>query len=420
MMAPPAAGGAGASRRAVVIGAGPAGLMAAETLSDRGIPVTVYDQMPSAGRKFLMAGRGGLNLTHSEPLDAFLGRYGVASPALRPAIERLSPQDLRDWCESLGQPTFIGSSGRVFPRVLKASPVLRAWLRRLADRGVTLALRHRWTGWSQDGALMFEGPSGPVTDRAPATVLALGGGSWPRLGSDAAWVDRLRARGIEIAPLRPANCGFRVRWSDDFRDRFAGVPLKGVALSAGELTTRAEMVVTRDGVEGGGIYALAAPLRDAIERYDFVVLRIALKPDLTQAALVMRLSVPREKQSLTTFLRKRLGLAPVAIALMRESAKARGLEIAQMDAAELAALVNDVRLRLDGAAPLARAISTAGGVVLRELDDAYMLCRLPGVFAAGEMLDWEAPTGGYLLQASFATGAAAGQGAADWLTGTSS
>jgi uncharacterized flavoprotein (TIGR03862 family) len=402
-------------RRAVVIGAGPAGLMAAETLSTRGIPVTIYDQMPSASRKFLLAGRGGLNLTHSEPLETFLGRYGDAAPVLQPAIERLSPRDLRDWCEGLGQPTFVGSSGRVFPQSLKASPVLRAWLRRLADRGVTLVLRHRWTGWSDAGALTFESPDGPITDHAPATVLALGGGSWPRLGSDAAWVDPLRARGVAVTPLRPANCGFHVAWSDGFRARFAGVPLKGAALSAGGQTTRAEIVVTRDGLEGGGVYALSATLRDEIDRAGFAELRIALKPDVTHTTLRDRLSASREKQSLATFLRKRLGLSPVAIALMRESAEVRGLEPSRMSADELADMLGDLPIRLVGTGPIARAISTAGGIALTELDESYMIRKLPGVFAAGEMLDWEAPTGGYLLQASFATGAVAGQGATDWL-----
>ncbi|MGP8123522.1 MAG: NAD(P)/FAD-dependent oxidoreductase [Xanthobacteraceae bacterium] len=401
--------------RAVVIGAGPAGLMAAETLSGQGVNVTIYDRMPSAGRKFLMAGRGGLNLTHSEPFDDFIARYGAAAAVLQPAIARFSPQALRAWCEALGQPTFVGSSGRVFPRALKASPLLRAWLHRLAARGVRLVLRHRWIGWTAAGELAFEGPGGVVTERAPAVVLALGGGSWPRLGSDAAWVDVLRGRGVEVSGLRPANCGFRVRWSASFRDRFAGVPLKGLALSAGTQTTRGEAVVTGDGIEGGGIYALAAALRDEIERTGEAQLRLALRPDLAPAVLLSRLSAPRGKQSLATFLRKRLALAPVAIALMRECVQANGQDISRLSAAELASLVNGLSIRLDATAPLERAISTAGGIALGEIDENFMIRRLPGVFAAGEMLDWEAPTGGYLLQASFATGAAAGRGVLAWL-----
>jgi uncharacterized flavoprotein (TIGR03862 family) len=389
--------------------------MAAETLSARGVEVTIYDRMPSVGRKFLIAGRGGLNLTHSEPFDHFLTRYGAAAPVLQPAIARLSPQALRAWCEDLGQPTFVGSSGRVFPRVLKASPLLRAWLHRLAGQGVKLALRHRWTGWTDAGDVTFEGPGGGVTDHAAAVVLALGGASWPRLGSDAAWAETLRGRGVEVVRLRPANCGFRVRWSDAFRDRFAGVPLKGLALFTGPQMARGEAVVTREGIEGGGIYALAASLRDEIERAGAAQLRLALRHDLAPAALSERLSGLRGKQSLATFLRKRLALAPVAIALLRECAQANGEDIARKSAAELASMVNGVSIRLDGVASLERAISTAGGIALGEIDEQFMLRRLPGVFAAGEMLDWEAPTGGYLLQASFATGAAAGRGALAWL-----
>jgi len=404
------------ARRAIVVGAGPAGLMAAETLAEGGVTVTVYDRMASAGRKFLMAGRGGLNLTHSEPFEAFLARYGAAADALRPAITQFSPTELRAWCEGLGEPTFVGSSGRVFPRSLKASPLLRAWLRRLAARGVRLVLRHRWTGWTADGALAFEGPGGTVSARAPATVLALGGASWPRLGSDAAWVDLMRGRGVVVTPLRPANCGFRVDWSEGFRARFAGAPLKGVALAAGGQASRGEAMITGDGIEGGGIYALSAVLRDEIARSGAATLTIALRPDLTAAALRDRLAAPRGKQSLATFLRKRLNLAPVAIALLREAGEGR--ELGRLSAEELAALVNALPIRLGGSAPLERAISTAGGIALDEVDDRFMLRRVPGVFAAGEMLDWEAPTGGYLLQASFATGVAAGRGALAWLDRT--
>lgn len=401
------------ARRAVVIGAGPAGLMAAETLSADGVAVTLYDRMPSVGRKFLMAGRGGLNLTHSEPFEAFVSRYGAAADMLRPAIARFSPDALRAWSEDLGEPTFVGSSGRVFPRSLKASPLLRAWLQRLAARGVRLAPRHRWTGWSADGALAFEAPAGSVTDRARATVLALGGASWPRLGSDAAWVDVVRARGIEVTKLLPANCGFLADWSEGFAARFAGTPLKGVALSAGGQTSRGEAMITAGGIEGGGIYALSATLRDEVERTGSAILTIALRPELTASALHERLAAPRGKQSLATFLRKRLNLAPVALALLREGAA--GHESGRLPVDELARLINAVPIRLGQPAPLARAISTAGGIARAEIDDTFMVRRLPGVFVAGEMLDWEAPTGGYLLQASFATGAAAGAGARAWL-----
>ncbi len=398
-----------------VVGTGPAGLMAAETLANGGISVTVYDRMPSAGRKFLMAGRGGLNLTHSEPFDPFMARYGTATPLLRQAIEGFSPEDLRVWCEGLGQPTFVGSSGRVFPKALKASPLLRAWLRRLDHLGVRLALRHHWAGWADDGGLRFETGAGLVDVAVDAVLLALGGASWPRLGSDGTWVTSLRERGVDVSMLQPANSGFHVEWSPVFRDRFEGTPVKGVALTAGARTTRGEIMVTRDGLEGGGIYALSAALRDEIARNGQASLRIALRPDIVSEDLVKRLSAPRHKQSLSTFLRKVAGLSPVAIGLLQESAIAHGHHLAAMPATELAAMINAVPIRLTGTASLARAISTAGGIAWSEIDDHFMLKRLPGVFVAGEMLDWEAPTGGYLLQASFATGVAAGRGVLTWL-----
>lgn len=396
--------------RVAVIGAGPAGLMAAETLANGGAHVTVYDRMPSVGRKFLMAGRGGLNLTHSEPFEPFMTRYGVAAALLRGAIENFSPEHLRAWCEGLGQPTFVGTSGRVFPKALKASPLLRAWLRRLDQAGTAFALRHDWRGWAPDGGLLFDGPDGPVSVAADAAVFALGGASWPRLGSDGGWVAPLQARGVEVTALCPANSGFHVSWSQLFRDRFEGVPLKGVALTAGADTTRGEIMMTRDGLEGGGIYALSAILREEIAQAGTASLKITLRPDIASIDLVKRLSAPRYKQSLSTFLRKALGLSPVAIALLQESAIADGRSLSTMPPVELAALVNAVPIALTGTAPLARAISTAGGIAWSEIDERFMLKRLPGVFVAGEMLDWEAPTGGYLLQASFATGAAAAKG----------
>jgi uncharacterized flavoprotein (TIGR03862 family) len=398
-----------------IIGAGPAGLMAAEMLAQGGAGVTVFDAMPSAGRKFLMAGRGGLNLTHSEALPVFLARYGDAMPRLAAAIQAFPPDSLRQWSEALGQPTFVGSSGRVFPEALKASPLLRAWLRRLDSMGVQFRLRHRWTGWDGHGRLLFQTSDGQYAVDARATVLALGGASWPRLGSSGAWVEILAARGVAISRLRPANCGFTVAWSDIFRDRFEGRPLKGIALSFGPHTVRGEAVITRTGIEGGAIYALSAVLREAILAVGQATLHLALRPDLDLKGLVARLSAPRGKQSFSNWLRKAAHLSPVAIGLLREAAIASGAPLSSLSTENLAGLINAAPVKLTGVAPIARAISTAGGIAFDELDADFMIRRLPGVFAAGEMLDWEAPTGGYLLQASFATGAAAGRGALKWL-----
>ena len=398
-----------------VIGAGPAGLMAAEVLSAGGARVTIYDRMPSVGRKFLLAGRGGLNLTHSEPLDAFLARYREAAPHLRAAIEAFPPGALRAWSEALGQPTFVGSSGRVFPQAMKASPLLRAWLRRLDQSGVRLALRHRWTGWSANGQLRFETPEGQTSINPDATVIALGGASWPKLGADGDWIDSFKARDIEIAPLRSANSGFRVGWSDLFRDRFEGQPLKGVVLSFGGETVRGEATITRDGIEGGAIYALSAPLREAVLAHSEAILHVTLRPDLAQSDLIARVSAPRQKQSMSTYLRKAAGLSPVAIGLLQEAAIVAGLNLSAMDSEALATFINAVPIKLTGVAPIERAISTAGGIAFNEIDTNYMLRKMPGVFVAGEMLDWEAPTGGYLLQACFATGAAAGRGVLHYL-----
>jgi len=397
-----------------VIGAGPAGLMAAEVLAERGACVTVYDRMPSAGRKLLMAGRGGLNLTHSEDIGAFLQRYGAATPHLRSAIEAFPPAAVRAWCEGLGQGTFIGSSGRVFPKAFKTSPLLRAWLRWLDGAGVAFKLRHHWIGWDEQGDVIFDTPEGRVSVHADAVVLALGGASWPRLGSDGGWVDALANAGIAVAPLRPANCGFIVHWSEVFRGRFEGQPLKRIGLSFGAQSVRGEALITRQGLEGGGIYALAAPLREAIATGGEAELYIALRPDLTVAELQRRLDAPRHKQSLSTFLRKTVNLSPPAIGLLHEAIASTPGRFAEMDAAGLAALINAVPVRLVGTASLDRAISTAGGVSFDAVDDAFMLRARPGVFVAGEMLDWEAPTGGYLLQASFSTGVAAARGALTW------
>jgi uncharacterized flavoprotein (TIGR03862 family) len=398
-----------------IIGAGPAGLMAAEVLAQGGADVTVYDAMPSAGRKLLMAGRGGLNLTHSEALPEFLARYGAAEPHLAPVIEAFPPDALRAWSEALGQPTFVGSSGRVFPQAFKASPLLRAWLRRLDEMGVKFALRHRWIGWDGDGRLEFQTPDGQSLVDARATVLALGGASWPRLGSDGAWTDTLDAKGVAISTLRPANSGFTVAWSGIFRNRFEGHPLKSVALSFGSHSVRGEATITRAGIEGGAVYALSADLREAIIAAGEATLQVALRSDLEMSNLIVRLEVPRGKQSVSNWLRKAAHLSPVEIGLLQEAAIGSGVSLTSMSPGSLARLINAVPVRLNGIAPIARAISTSGGIAFDELDADFMIRRLPGVFAAGEMLDWEAPTGGYLLQASFATGAAAGRGALKWL-----
>jgi hypothetical protein len=392
----------------VVVGAGPAGLMAAEVVARAGHRVVVYDAAPSPARKFLLAGRGGLNLTHSEPFDVFMTRYRSAAARLRPAIERFSPDALRAWSAALGEDTFVGSSGRVFPRRFKATPLLRAWLKRLDALGVAFRPRRRFIGFGQERRLRFSSPDGVEEVEAAAVVLALGGASWPRLGADGAWVEILRTAGVAVARLRPANCGFVVDWSPAFGQRFAGQPLKAVALAHGEERVRGEAMIAAYGIEGGAVYVLSAALRDAIEAEGSAVLAVDLKPDLAGETLANRLR-RRPGQSLSTFLRKAAGLTPVAIGLMREA----GAVPEEPEA--LAARIKATPLRLLAPAPIARAISSAGGVAWGAIDEAFMLKDLPGVFVAGEMIDWEAPTGGYLLQACFATGAAAGAGAAAWI-----
>ena len=391
-----------------VIGGGPAGLMAAEKLAGPGTVVTIYDRMPTVGRKFLMAGRGGLNLTHSEPLETFLARYGEAASWLGAAINAFSPTALREWSHALGQETFIGSSGRVFPKSLKASPLLRAWLRRLNGLGVRFSLRQSWRGWDESGKLIFTDKDGnEALIHADAVVLALGGASWPRLGSDGGWVEILRAQGIDVAPLRSTNCGFIAPWSAIFSDRFAGQPIKPLTLSFAGKTLQGEAVVTRGGLEGGVIYALSALLRDAIETDGEAVLKLDLRPSLSLSELTDRLHAPRGSQSFATYLRKAAGLSPVAIGLMRESLNGSSLPT---DVHALASLIKGTKIRLTETAPLARAISSAGGVRKDELDEHFMLKKKPGVFIVGEMLDWEAPTGGYLLQACFSTAVRAAEG----------
>jgi uncharacterized flavoprotein (TIGR03862 family) len=390
-----------------VIGAGPAGLMAAETLAAGGATVVVHERMPSVGRKLLMAGRGGLNLTHSEPSAAFLARYGERRDQVAPWLEAFSQTDLVAWAESLGQSTFTGSSGRVFPRAMKASPLLRAWLARLARLGVEVRTRSRWTGW-QDGALTFETPQDERVERASATVLAMGGASWPRLGPDGAWTALLEAAGAPVAPFVPANAGFDVSWSPILVERFAGAVLKPAVLTFGERTVRGELVITRYGIEGGAVYALSAALREALATGGSATLTVDLRPDLTEAALAERLARPRGKDSVTNHLRKAGGLSPVGVALLREIGEVpAGIE-------KLAKRIKAVRLTLTGMQGLERAISSAGGVRFEGLDRSLMLIACPGVFVAGEMIDWEAPTGGYLLQATMACGVVAGRGALEW------
>jgi uncharacterized flavoprotein (TIGR03862 family) len=401
-------------KHVAVVGAGPSGLIAAETLAEAGHRVVVYERMPRAGRKLLLAGRGGLNLTHSESLDRFMERYRHAAPRLRRAIDAFPPERLRAWCEGLGQETFIGTSGRVFPRTMKTSPLLRAWLARLAGLGVEIRTRHRWLGW--DGAQMaFETPGGKTLVEPSCTLLALGGASWPRLGSDGTWEPVLRDADIKVAPLAPANCGLRIAWSEIFRARFAGLPLKRIALTFGGETSRCEALVTAEGLEGGAVYALSAPIRDALQNNARAEMTVDLRPDLSVEDIATKLAKPRGKQSLATHLRKAMNLDPVAIGLLQEEAHASGKPLGASSPDALARIIKALPFTVTGMAPIERAISTAGGVIFDDLDDAFMLRARPGTFVAGEMLDWEAPTGGYLLQACFATGHAAAQGVLAYL-----
>jgi uncharacterized flavoprotein (TIGR03862 family) len=390
--------------------------MAAEVLSEAGVQVDLYDTMPSVARKFLLAGKGGLNLTHSEPAAAFRSRYGARAPQIAPLLEAFGPDALRAWARELGVQTFVGTSGRVFPVGMKAAPLLRAWLHRLRQAGVRFHMRHRWCGWDETGALRFATPLGEVAVHADAVVLALGGGSWPRLGSDGAWVSLLAPRGAAVTPLQPANCGFEVAWSAHFRSRFGGCPVKSVTVefTGGNGTTlrqHGEFVVTENGVEGSLIYALSAQLRGEIATAGAAVIRLDLAPGRTIQRLTDDLSRPRGGRSMAYQLRTRAGIDGVKAGLLRELAPAQDLA----DPARLAAIIKSLPLRLLAARPLNEAISSAGGVAFEALDDRLMLRSIPGVFCAGEMLDWEAPTGGYLLTACFATGRAAALGARKWL-----
>lgn len=399
-----------------IIGGGPAGLMAAESTIAAGAQVDLYDAMASVGRKFLLAGKGGLNLTHSEPSEKFLSRYGARRAQIAPLLASFGPDALRAWARGLGINTFVGSSGRVFPTDLKAAPLLRAWLRRLRQAGVRFHMRHRWSGWNEQGALCFATPEGDLSIQADAVVLALGGGSWPKLGSDASWVPLLAERGLHIAPLLPANCGFDVCWSEHFRTKFAGHPVKSVAIvvrndAGAESWHPGEFVITETGVEGGVIYMVSAYLRDEILTKGVATLRLDLAPDRDVPRLAHDLSRPRGKRTMATHLQRQAHIEGVKAGLLREVVSKEDFA----DPARLAAAIKALPLRLVAPRPLEEAISTAGGVPFEALDEWLMIRALPGIFCAGEMLDWEAPTGGYLLSACFATGQAAGAGAAAWL-----
>jgi len=402
------------TKTVAIIGGGPAGLMAAEVLIKSGIKVDVYEAMPSVGRKFLMAGKGGMNISNAEPFDRFLTRYGASRSYIETLLLDFGPGALVAWLKELGINTFTGSSGRIFPTDMKAAPLLRAWLHRLRAAGVVFHVRHQWLGWTENNALRFNTANGEKTSAADATILALGGGSWPQLGSTGAWVPLLHNKSVTINPLKPANCGFEVDWSEYFRSRFAGQPLKSVQLSliaAGQqVSQKGEFVITQTGLEGGLIYSLSALLRDEIAAVGSVTIYIDLVPDNDVGTLLGKVSMPRGKQSLANHLRKRLKLSAVKIALLHEVLSTDDCA----DPMRLCTTIKALPIKLTGARPIEEAISSAGGICFSAIDDKLMLSAMPGVFCAGEMLDWEAPTGGYLLTACFATGRMAGLGALAW------
>jgi len=401
--------------RVAVIGGGPAGLMAAEVLAASGLQVDVYERMPTMGRKLLMAGRGGLNITHVEPEPAFTGRYRERAPEVGRWLSDFGAKDVRDWVEQLGLPTFVGSSGKVFPVAMKAAPLLRAWLARLAAAGVGLHVRHRWLGWAPDGSLRFATVDGECAVAADATILALGGGSWSRLGSDGAWVSVLADADVAVAPLKPANCGFEIDWSAHVRERFAGEPLKAVRIdfedANGETHSRAgECLLTRAGLQGPLVYALSAPLRDALQSGP-IDIRLDLMPDRDEADIARRLDRPRGSRSLSAHWQRALGLKGLKAALLRDSLTREELD----DPDAVARRLKRLTLQVLRPRPIDEAISTAGGVRFEGMSDTLMLTARPGVFCAGEMLDWEAPTGGYLLTACLASGRVAATGVLRWL-----
>lgn len=401
----------------VVVGAGPAGLMAAQVLAQHNLRVEIFDAMPSPARKFLMAGRGGLNLTHSEPFETFVTRYGARREYIEPLLKQFGPEQVRAWARALGSETFVGTSGRVFPREMKASPLMRTWLKQLHEAGVTLHTGHKWRGFAEQNvdaktpALAFDTPNGEKIIRARVVVLATGGASWAKLGSDGAWVSILEQRGIAIQPLKPANCGFVVAWSDVFRERFEGAPVKSVKLTFENFSRQGEFVITRGGMEGSLVYAASALLRDEIAGRGRADITLDLAPDRSRAWLAQKLAAPRGKRSLATHLEKTIGLHGAQSGLLREFVPRADFD----DPLKLAAHIKQLRIPLIATAPIERAISSADGVRFEALDENLMLRALPGVFCAGEMLDWEAPTGGYLLTACFASGYAAGLGVVKWL-----
>jgi uncharacterized flavoprotein (TIGR03862 family) len=399
-----------------IIGGGPAGLMAAEVLSRAGVAVDLYDAMPSVGRKFLLAGKGGMNITHSEPFDPFAARYGKREAEVRRWLDGFNGEDVRDWIHGLGIETFVGSSGRVFPTDMKAAPLLRAWLHRLREGGVRFHMRHRWQGWNADGSLRIDSPAGPQSVRAGALILALGGASWARLGSDGAWAPLLAGRGVEVAPLKPSNCGFDAGWSEFFSSRFAGEAIITAAMRApGTDFKRGQFVITSTGVEGSLVYALSAPIRDAIDAHGAATVHVDLAPDHSPERVLEQVAHPRGARSMSSHLQGRLGIKGVKAGLLRECLDKDAFH----DAARLAAAIKALPLVLRRARPIDEAISSAGGVRFEAMDGA-MLRAMPGVFVAGEMVDWEAPTGGYLLTACFASGRAAARDALAWITSTGS
>jgi uncharacterized flavoprotein (TIGR03862 family) len=399
------------NKSVIVIGGGPAGLMAAEVISARGVKVDVYDSMPSLGRKFLMAGKSGLNITHSEPFEQFVARYGKRRAQIEPLLKKFGPQELRQWVHGLGIETFVGTSGRVFPAGMKASPLLRAWLKRFTDSGVTFHLRHTWRGWNADRSLKFETSDGEKAVAVNATVLALGGGSWSRLGSDGAWVPWLELAGVRVEPLKPSNCGFDVNWSPYFRERFDGHPLKSVVLSFGSFRQQGEFIVTKEGLEGSLIYAASASIRDKIYAKGKATISLDLTPDRSLEWLMEKLSKPRGSRTMASHLEKTVGIKGVKAGLLREFLSKE--DFASVE--KLAASIKNLPVPLIAPRPLEEAISSAGGVMFEALDEYLMIRSMPGVFCAGEMLDWEAPTGGYLLTACFASGYTAGMGVLKWL-----
>jgi uncharacterized flavoprotein (TIGR03862 family) len=401
------------AQHVAIIGGGPAGLMAAEVLALAGVKVDLFDAMPSVGRKFLLAGVGGMNITHAEPTEAFLSRYGARRAEIAALLDEFGAEQLRAWIHGLGIDTFVGSSGRVFPTDMKAAPLLRAWLKRLREHGVSLHTRHRWLGWNSDGSLRMSGVEGEHSVTADAVLLALGGGSWARLGSDGAWLPLLAARGVQCAPLQPSNCGFSVAgWSPWFADKFAGAPVKSTAIALAQQSARlGEFVITASGVEGSLIYALSAAIREQINQHGAATVYLDLLPHKTLAQVQALLNKARGSKSLSNHLRSQLGLEGVRAGLLRELTDAATFA----DLGLLARAIKALPLTLVQARPLDEAISTAGGVPFEALTSELMLKQLPGVFCAGEMLDWEAPTGGYLLTACFASGRAAGLGMLAWL-----